>query len=94
MRERAVETGRAERSYARVNATDWRLIDSLRNGLPVEMDVYDAALTSSVIPLSEWSVANKSSSIDVPDFTAGAWETNERGMRVNLESGGGTTRIR
>jgi len=94
MREQAVETGRAERSYARVNATDWRLIDSLRNGLPVEMDVYDAALTSSVIPLSEWSVANKSASIDVPDFTAGAWESNERGMRVNLESGGGTTRIR
>lgn len=67
--------------------------DSLRNGLPVEMDIYDTALTSSVIPLSEWPVANKSASIDVPDFTAGAWKTNGRGMRVNLESGGGNNRI-
>lgn len=89
----AVEAERADRSYARVNATDWRLIDCLRNGLPVEMDVYDAALTSSVIPLSEWSVANKSAPIDVPDFTAGAWKTNERGMNVDLKTGGGNTAI-
>lgn len=94
MVEQASETGRAEHSYARVNATDWRLIDSLRNGIPVEMDVYDAALTSAVIPLSEWSVANGSQPIKVPDFTAGAWETNQRGMGVELERGGGTTRIR
>lgn len=91
--EEAARPGRANRSYERVNATDWRLIDCLRNGLPVEMDVYDAALTSSVIPLSEWSVANKSAPIDVPDFTAGAWKTNERGMDVALRSGGGTTKI-
>jgi hypothetical protein len=91
--EQAQEPGRAQRSYARVNAMDWRLIDCLRNGLPVEMDVYDAALTSSVIPLSEWSVANRSNSVSVPDFTGGAWKTNKRGMDVQLENGGGTTRI-
>ncbi len=91
--EQANEPGRAQRSYARVNATDWRLIDCLRNGLPVEMDVYDAALTSAVIPLSEWSVANRSNSVSVPDFTDGAWKTNKRGMDVQLESGGGTTRV-
>ena len=89
----AQRPGRADRSYERVTATDWRLIDCLRNGLPVEMDVYEAALTSAVIPLSEWSVANKSAPIDVPDFTAGAWKTNKRGMDVALESGGGTTKI-
>lgn len=89
----AQRPGRADRSYERVNATDWRLIDCLRNGLPVEMDVYDAALTSAVIPLSEWSVANKSAPIDVPDFTAGAWKTNKRGMDVALSSGGGNTKI-
>lgn len=85
---------REKHPYERVNATDWRLIDSLRNGIPVEMDVYDAALSSSVIPLSEWSVASGSAPIKVPDFTAGAWKTNRRGMGVNLEYGGGTTRIR
>jgi hypothetical protein len=91
--EQAEEAGRAQRSYARVNAMDWRLIDCLRNGLPVEMNVYEAALTSSIIPLSEWSVANRSNSVSVPDFTDGAWKTNKRGMDVQLESGGGNTRI-
>lgn len=92
-----VEQAEADRqnrhSYARVNATDWRLIDCLRNGLPVEMDVYEAALTSAVTPLSEWSVANRSNSIKVPDFTDGAWKTNKRGMDVELKNGGGTTRL-
>jgi len=39
---------------------DWRLIDCLRNGLPMDMDVYDAAAWSSITPLSEWSIANGS----------------------------------
>ncbi len=55
---------------------DWRLIDCLRNGIPLDQDVYDAALWSVIAPLSEWSVANRSNSIDVPDFTNGAWKTN------------------
>jgi predicted dehydrogenase len=55
---------------------DWRLIDCLRNGIPLDQDVYDAALWSAMAPLSEWSVANRSNSIDVPDFTNGAWKTN------------------
>ncbi|MEX0882535.1 MAG: acetylgalactosaminidase, partial [Cyclobacteriaceae bacterium] len=81
------------RSYARVNEMDWRLIDCLRNGLPLEMDVYDAALWSSITPLTEWSVANRSNSVDVPDFTAGAWKTNDWGMDISLQKGGGTTKI-
>ena len=52
---------------------DWRLIDCLRNGLPVDMDVYDAALWSAVGPLSEWSGATRSNSVRVPEVTAGAW---------------------
>lgn len=55
---------------------DWRLIDCLRNGLPLDQDVYDAALWSCISPLSEWSVTNRSNSIDVPDFTAGNWKNN------------------
>lgn len=56
---------------------DWRLIYCLRNALPLDIDVYDAASWSAIKPLSERSVANRSNSIDVPDFTAGAWRTNK-----------------
>jgi predicted dehydrogenase len=69
---------------------DWRLIDCLRNGLPLDQDVYDAAAWSAIVPLSEWSVLNRSNSIDVPDFTAGAWKTNKQNMDINLERGGNT----
>jgi hypothetical protein len=68
---------------------DWKTIDCLRNGLPLDQDVYDAALWSSVGPLSVWSVANRSNSINVPDFTGGAWEKNAP-VDISLEKGGNT----
>lgn len=68
----------------------WRLIDCLRNGIPLDMDVYDAASWSSVIMLSEWSVANEATPIHFPDFTSGAWKTNKPNMDIELESGGNT----
>jgi predicted dehydrogenase len=68
---------------------NWRLIDCLRNGLPLDEDVYDAALWSSVAPLSEWSVAHKSKTIDVPDFTRGAWKTNSP-VDLSMDKGGTT----
>jgi hypothetical protein len=68
---------------------DWRTIDCLRNGLPLDQDVYDAALWSAVGPLSEWSVAHKSSTIDVPDFTQGSWRTNKP-VDLTMEKGGNT----
>ncbi len=55
---------------------NWRLIDCLRNGLPLDQDVYDAALWSSIAPLTEWSVAHDSKPVNVPDFTRGSWKTN------------------
>jgi len=71
---------------------DWRMIDCLRNGLPLDEDVYDAALWSCISPLSEASVANKSKTMDIPDFTRGAWKTNKQ---VNLTlDGGGNTQVR
>jgi hypothetical protein len=70
---------------------DWRLIDCLRNGLPLDQDVYDAALWSAVAPLSEISVKNRSNSVDVPDFTNGSWKTNTP-VSLSLE-GGGTTGV-
>ena len=70
---------------------DWRTIDCLRNGLPLDIDVYDAAAWSSIAPLSEWSVANRSNSITIPDFTLGSWKTNKQ-VDILLENGG-TTRV-
>ena len=72
---------------------DWHLIDCLRNGLPLDQDVYDAASWSSIVPLSQWSVLNRSNSIEFPDFTAGKWETNPQNMDIELINGGGTTEI-
>ena len=68
---------------------DWHTIDCLRNGLPLDMDVYDAAAWSSVAPLSEWSVANDSKPIAIPDFTRGYWKTNTP-VDISLEKGGNT----
>ena len=68
---------------------DWRTIDCLRNGLPVDMNVYDAALWSAISPLSEKSVANRSASVDIPDFTSGAWKTNKP-VDISLAEGGST----
>jgi len=61
--------------------------------LPLDQDVYDAAAWSSIIPLSEWSVRNNSNSIAFPDFTKGAWETNQLNMDINLTKGGGNTKV-
>ncbi len=71
----------------------WHIIDCLRSGLPLDQDVYDAAAFSSVVELSEWSVLNHSNSIKIPDFTAGAWETNKCNMDINLENGYGDTHV-
>jgi len=53
----------------------WRMVYGLRNGEPLDQDVYDAASWSAVGPLSEKSIAKRSTSVDVPDFTRGRWKT-------------------
>lgn len=71
---------------------DWRLIDCLRNGLPLDQDVYDAAAWSSIFHLSQQSVKAKSKTVTVPDFTRGAWKTNKP-FDLTL-NGGATTGVR
>ena len=53
---------------------DYRLIYCLRNGLPLDQDVYDAAEWSCLVELTEYSVRNGSVPVRIPDFTRGAWE--------------------
>ncbi|MBI1966899.1 MAG: Gfo/Idh/MocA family oxidoreductase [Gemmatimonadetes bacterium] len=53
---------------------DVRLIECLRAGTATDLDVYDGAAWSAVAELSERSIARRSRSMDVPDFTRGAWQ--------------------
>jgi hypothetical protein len=54
---------------------DFRLIDALRNGRPLDFDVYDAAALSVVTALTELSIAGRGKPVDFPDFTRGGWKT-------------------
>lgn len=54
---------------------DYRLIKCIREGLPTDQNVYDAATWSCVSELTERSTAARSRSMDVPDFTRGRWKT-------------------
>ena len=52
---------------------DYRLVYCLRNGLPLDMDVYDLAEWCSLAELSRISIENNSAAVAVPDFTRGHW---------------------
>lgn len=52
---------------------DYRLIYCLRNGLPLDMDVYDLAEWCCLAPLSAISIENGCAPVAVPDFTRGHW---------------------
>jgi len=54
---------------------DMRWVYCLRQGLPLDMDVYDLAATGCLCELTEKSVRNRSETISLPDFTRGAWKT-------------------
>jgi predicted dehydrogenase len=47
---------------------NYRLVQTMRLGLPPDSDVYDAAEWSAPGPLSEMSVAQRSAVVDFPDF--------------------------
>lgn len=53
----------------------YRLVKNLRAGTPLDIDVYDAAAWSVIVPLSEQSVGARSRPVDIPDFTRGKWKT-------------------
>jgi len=57
---------------------DYRLIKCLREGLPTDMNVYDAAALSAVVQLSVDSVAGNGRPREFPDFTRGRWRTFPR----------------
>ncbi|MDR1667830.1 MAG: Gfo/Idh/MocA family oxidoreductase [Bacteroidales bacterium] len=64
---------------------DWRLIYCLRNGLPLDQNVYDAAAWSSIVGLSRKAIENKTL-VDVPDFTYGDWNKKNLWPEVDMEN--------
>lgn len=71
LRERAIHAG----GHGGMDfVMNWRFIQCLREGLPLDMTVYDAAAWSCLVPLSVESVAKGSQPVTVPDFTRGEWK--------------------
>ncbi len=52
-----------------------RLSYCLQNGLPLDMNVYDLASRCCLCERTEKSADNRGRSMDIPDFTRGAWKT-------------------
>lgn len=57
-----------------------RLVAALRENRLPDWDVYDSVTSSSIVPLSCESVANKSKAVDFPDFTKGKWKERPKIM--------------
>jgi predicted dehydrogenase len=55
----------------------YRIIECLRNGEPLDQNVYEGCFWSAVSPLSEKSVAEDGMPQDFPDFTRGNWKTTK-----------------
>jgi len=53
---------------------DFRLVEALRKGRPVDMDVYDGAMMSAVVELSGRSIEQGGEPLPFPDFTRGGWQ--------------------
>lgn len=51
----------------------YRLVQTMREGLVPDIDIYDSAMWSAPLPLSEISVARNSAPVKFPDFTRGSY---------------------
>ena len=56
---------------------DFRIIECLQQGLPLDQNVYEGCLWSAVTPLSESSVAQGGMPQKFPDFTRGSWQQTQ-----------------
>jgi predicted dehydrogenase len=54
---------------------DLRWVWCLRNGLPLDMDVYDLASWSAIVPCTAESDEKGGAPVEIPDFTRGGWKT-------------------
>jgi hypothetical protein len=57
-------------------------VEAVKNRMPPPIDVYDSVVMSSIIPLSQESIAKGSAPVLCPDFTRGKWQTSKRFFAV------------
>jgi predicted dehydrogenase len=62
---------------------NYRLIQTYRQGLPPDINVYDAAAWSAPGPLSDISVAHQNLALPFPDFTRGQWKDAQKAAEWN-----------
>ena len=64
------------------HGADWMELrgwtESLREGTPPPVSIVDAVTWSAIGPLSEQSIAGRSKSLEMPDFSKGKWKTNPK----------------
>ena len=56
---------------------DNSFIESIKRGVPFQMDVYDLATWYAITPLSEKSISEGGTLQQIPDFTRGKWQTRK-----------------
>ncbi len=54
-----------------------KFLEAVRNKTQTPIDVYDSAVMSSLVGLSETSIAKNSAPVACPDFTRGRWKTRK-----------------
>jgi len=74
-RQQAAGSGHGGGDFMVVHA----FLESVRQGGPAPIDVYDAAAWASIIPLSGKSIAEGGAPQEIPDFTDGKWESRKPG---------------
>ena len=57
-------------------------VEAVRRKTQTPIDVYDSVLMSSIIPLSEKSIAAGAAPVECPDFTRGRWKTKKPSFGV------------
>jgi hypothetical protein len=78
--EQAMAAGHSGTDYLELRL----FLDAVRNQTAPPIDVYDSVLMSSIIPLSEESIANESAPVKCPDFTRGKWKTKAPYFAIDL----------
>jgi predicted dehydrogenase len=73
MKEQASAAGHSGTDYLELAL----FLDAVRKKTQTPIDVYDSVLMSSIIPLSEKSIAGGYAPVECPDFTRGKWKTKK-----------------
>lgn len=68
-----IQSGHGGTDYLTLSA----FVESIRDGVPAPIDVYDTATWMAVTVLSEESIALGSQPLSFPDFTSGQWINRE-----------------